>query len=163
MSRLKPSGSLRFLHAVQSLFLLPRLSPVPHAHIPLLSLRSVCVLSAASSRLVGSSGLEPPTSRLSGVRSNHLSYEPMSAAELLASCLRPALFCASDFPPLRLRTRFDFRLALYAFCLRLLVPRAARFDSSLSFVRDLPPAQLVVEMNGFEPMTPCLQSRCSPS
>ena len=28
-------------------------------------------------RLVGSSGLEPPTSRLSGVRSNHLSYEPI--------------------------------------------------------------------------------------
>ena len=27
--------------------------------------------------LVGSSGLEPPTSRLSGVRSNHLSYEPV--------------------------------------------------------------------------------------
>ena len=27
--------------------------------------------------MVGSSGLEPPTSRLSGVRSNHLSYEPM--------------------------------------------------------------------------------------
>ena len=29
--------------------------------------------------LVGSSGLEPPTSRLSGVRSNHLSYEPLFA------------------------------------------------------------------------------------
>ena len=28
--------------------------------------------------LVGSSGLEPPTSRLSGARSNHLSYEPIS-------------------------------------------------------------------------------------
>ena len=28
--------------------------------------------------LVGSSGLEPPTSRLSGVRSNRLSYEPVS-------------------------------------------------------------------------------------
>ena len=28
--------------------------------------------------LVGSSGLEPPTSRLSGVRSNRLSYEPIS-------------------------------------------------------------------------------------
>ena len=28
--------------------------------------------------LVGSSGLEPPTSRLSGVRSNQLSYEPIS-------------------------------------------------------------------------------------
>ena len=27
--------------------------------------------------LVGSSGFEPPTSRLSGVRSNHLSYEPL--------------------------------------------------------------------------------------
>ena len=28
--------------------------------------------------MVGSRGLEPPTSRLSGVRSNHLSYEPIS-------------------------------------------------------------------------------------
>ena len=28
--------------------------------------------------MVGSSGLEPPTSRLSGVRSNHLSYEPIT-------------------------------------------------------------------------------------
>ena len=28
--------------------------------------------------MVGSSGLEPPTSRLSGARSNHLSYEPLS-------------------------------------------------------------------------------------
>ena len=27
--------------------------------------------------MVGSNGLEPSTSRLSGVRSNHLSYEPM--------------------------------------------------------------------------------------
>ena len=27
-------------------------------------------------KVVGSSGLEPPTSRLSGARSNHLSYEP---------------------------------------------------------------------------------------
>ena len=29
------------------------------------------------SEVVGSSGLEPPTSRLSGARSNHLSYEPI--------------------------------------------------------------------------------------
>ena len=31
----------------------------------------------ANTSLVGSSGLEPPTSRLSGARSNHLSYEPI--------------------------------------------------------------------------------------
>ena len=29
---------------------------------------------------MGSNGLEPSTSRLSGVRSNHLSYEPISVA-----------------------------------------------------------------------------------
>ena len=43
--------------------------------------------------LVGSSGLEPPTSRLSGVRSNHLSYEPLKVVEirrieLLTSCVQ---------------------------------------------------------------------------
>ena len=32
-------------------------------------------------RLVGSSGLEPPTSRLSGARSNQLSYEPICRTE----------------------------------------------------------------------------------
>ena len=32
---------------------------------------------AANAALVGSSGLEPPTSRLSGVCSNLLSYEPV--------------------------------------------------------------------------------------
>ena len=41
---------------------------------------SRCVLNGCllcNRRLVGTSGFEPPTSRLSGVRSNHLSYEPM--------------------------------------------------------------------------------------
>ena len=42
--------------------------------------------------LVGSSGLEPPTSRLSGARSNHLSYEPILVEirrfELLTPCLQ---------------------------------------------------------------------------
>ena len=41
--------------------------------------------------LVGSSGLEPPTSRLSGVRSNQLSYEPSvenTRFELVTSCLQ---------------------------------------------------------------------------
>ena len=38
-----------------------------------------------SRNLVGSSGLEPPTSRLSGVRSNHLSYEPIVSAPIARS------------------------------------------------------------------------------
>ena len=38
---------------------------------------SVC---ASRFLLVGLRGLEPPTSRLSGVRSNHLSYKPMSVS-----------------------------------------------------------------------------------
>ena len=37
--------------------------------------------SHSSQSVVGSSGLEPPTSRLSGVRSNHLSYEPTSGGD----------------------------------------------------------------------------------
>ena len=44
--------------------------------------------------MVGLGGLEPPTSRLSGVRSNHLSYKPplymveMRRFELLTPCLQ---------------------------------------------------------------------------
>ena len=33
--------------------------------------------------MVGLGGLEPPTSRLSGVRSNHLSYKPINNKEKL--------------------------------------------------------------------------------
>ena len=47
--------------------------------------------------LVGSSGLEPPTSRLSGVRSNHLSYEPMSLYSLCSgSCLASSGFARAN-------------------------------------------------------------------
>ena len=69
--------------------------------------------------LVGSSGLEPPTLRLSGARSNHLSYEPIFLCGLLLS-------------------RFPFFFLL-------------------PFLRKL------VEIKGFEPLTPCLQGRCSPN
>ena len=41
--------------------------------------------------LVGSSGLEPPTSRLSGVRSNHLSYEPIVFRSAAVLVLPPPL------------------------------------------------------------------------
>ena len=43
-------------------------------HIPMMSAAS---LFSFQGTLVGSSGVEPPTSRLSGARSNHLSYEPI--------------------------------------------------------------------------------------
>ena len=90
--------------------------------------------------LVGLSGLEPPTSRLSGVRSNRLSYKPISwpeANRLFAFTL--AFF--GSLPPARLLVPF----------LRKGPARCARRLS------------LLVEINGIEPLTPCLQSRCSPS
>ena len=37
----------------------------------------LCLLSCSQESMVGLRGLEPPTSRLSGVRSNHLSYKPI--------------------------------------------------------------------------------------
>ena len=58
-------------------------------------------------RVVGSSGLEPPTSRLSGARSNRLSYEPTSeltALSLASPCAATlARFVAPPFlrEPLR--------------------------------------------------------------
>ena len=45
---------------------------------------SRCVLNGCllyNRRLVGTSGFEPPTSRLSGVRSNQLSYEPIPGGD----------------------------------------------------------------------------------
>ena len=42
-----------------------------------------------SRNLVGSSGLEPPTSRLSGVRSNLLSYEPIHLRGASLSIFHP--------------------------------------------------------------------------
>ena len=51
---------------------------------PLLAKQVLSQLSYAPvlKHLVGSRGLEPPTSRLSGVRSNRLSYEPASQVAL---------------------------------------------------------------------------------
>ena len=50
-------------------------------------LRLLSGKSSSVNFLVGSSGLEPPTSRLSGVRSNHLSYEPIFVA--VCRCFSP--------------------------------------------------------------------------
>ena len=74
-------------------------------------------------RLVGSSGVEPPTSCLSGMRSNLLSYEPLCLAQLILT---------------------------FGLC----------FNSLWTTFSVLQP---MVEMKGIEPLTPCLQGRCSPS
>ena len=58
-------------------------SHTPHIAYVLLSLSPPIAFTI----LVGSSGLEPPTSRLSGVRSNHLSYEPIQLSGVLSLAL----------------------------------------------------------------------------
>ena len=96
-------------------------------------------------KVVGSSGLEPPTSRLSGARSNQLSYEPFSGG--LSHSSPSGGDTVGFYPPhfstlhrtVEIPSRpflFESPFYLYAF---------------------------LVEMMGFEPMTPCLQGRCSPS
>ena len=80
-------------------------------------------------KVVGSSGLEPPTSRLSGARSNHLSYEPIFVFFLRLESMSRFF--------LRFTLGFHFRLPSQTYGL--------------------------VEMKGIEPLTPCLQGRCSPS
>ena len=44
--------------------------------------KSLCCSNLPLKSLVGTNGLEPSTSRLSGVRSNHLSYAPISLVEM---------------------------------------------------------------------------------
>ena len=84
---------------------------------------------AQAAHLVGRGGLEPPTSRLSGVRSNHLSYRPTCRSG-----------CAGQNDP------GDRSEA----CAEGASPRVTQPKS-------------LVEPIGIEPMTLCLQSRCSPS
>ena len=52
---------------------------------PLLARQVLSQLSYIPLSLMGLSGLEPPTSRLSGVRSNRLSYKPISFLILAAT------------------------------------------------------------------------------
>ena len=72
--------------------------------------------------LVGTSGLEPPTSRLSGVRSNHLSYAPM----LVHGFFGPSLPYGGDEEdrtpdPLRARQVLS-QLSYTPICFRVKVP-----------------------------------------
>ena len=60
-------------------------------------------------KLVGLSGLEPPTSPLSGVRSNQLSYRPIISA-LFTPVLRCTWRSLSCVPDVRAFVRFGVRL-----------------------------------------------------
>ena len=59
--------------------------------------------------MVGTSGLEPPTSRLSGVRSNHLSYAPNNFLPLGKNIVGRVLFRAQRARFRKRRTSALFR------------------------------------------------------
>ena len=140
--------------------------------------------------LVGSSGFEPPTLRLSGARSNHLSYEPILMSRFLMSrssflqtlCVSPAIFSLGISLVRRFalkvllcsldpsfggdegnRSRLRARSGLALTCHRHVIhSQPVRFRTGrMSCV--LPLSVTLVEMKGIEPLTPCLQGRCSPS
>ena len=96
-------------------------------------------IGTGGSPVVGSNGLEPSTSRLSGVRSNHLSYEPISVAGRFH---RPNLFAAALHCP---------------------TPRLPHAPLDVSETRLGSGSLPLVETNRIELSTPCLQGRCSPS
>ena len=96
--------------------------------------------------VVGPSGLEPPTSRLSVVRSSQLSYGPVwDPPQAGRAGSRANLFCRRQ-NSCRRRNSFPPRM--------LNPPWGSQVDSQSTWV---------VEISGLEPLTPCLQSRCSPS
>ena len=97
--------------------------------------------------LVGLGGLEPPTSRLSGVRSNHLSYRPMKCFAYFARYFVAAV-------------SLDARIHLVLLAPRSPARRVSHQKSLASKIFWLAP---MVENTGFEPATPCVQGRCSPS
>ena len=109
---------------------------------------------------MGSSGLEPPTSRLSGARSNLLSYEPPTG-------LDP---CSHLFQLGRRVLTRSFTLACLGFT-NVASPSAFWILCVLPYFTSVPVRSRrsvfrftsVMEMMGFEPMTPCLQGRCSPN
>ena len=95
-----------------------------------------------SSALVGPSGLEPPTLRLSVVRSSQLSYGPIV-----------------DTSSISLAALYTARLVHFA------ASPLPRRPASLGSARSLDVLAIIqmVEIVGIEPATSCLQGRRSPS
>ena len=93
-------------------------------------------------KVVGSSGLEPPTSRLSGARSNHLSYEPklveMRRLELLTPCLQSRCSPSWATPPYSIEHRASLFCCsalsvsswkLFSFLLTILYEKKVKFGN----------------------------------
>ena len=112
------------------------------------------------SLLVGLGGLEPPTSRLSGVRSNRLSYKPIIPDQV--QTLAPAPLDGRSLR--RLRALLDPSQEAVPFGSLSRLSRPLRFPPAVSNGRAIASRlSLVVEINGIEPLTSCLQGRRSPS
>ena len=113
--------------------------------------------------LMGLSGLEPPTSRLSGVRSNQLSYKPIlksfdfSGDEEIRTLdpllARQVLSQLSYAPSIN-------KQSIKMVGLRGLGPLTSRLSGVRSNQLSYKPT---MEMKRFELSTPCLQGRCSPN
>ena len=79
---------------------------------------------------MGSSGLEPPTSRLSGVRSNHLSYEPIVSAPIARSLFGGDERDRTDDPLLAKQVLSQLSYTPVSDCIHLLKLLAPLFQGS---------------------------------
>ena len=143
-------GEIRTLDPLLARQVLSQLSyaPIPDGSLVWLFRKALFqVLFQVFSPPVGLSGLEPPTSRLSGVRSNRLSYKPIFPALRLSGLL------ATVAVPLLLRSSGASSDS----------PASLRRFPSLRFSAGQNRVLPVVEINGIEPLTSCLQSRRSSS
>ena len=117
---------------------------------------------------MGLSGLEPPTSRLSGVRSNRLSYKPRLLSKCISAehiawkaCFPKHLFLMRYKRRSRGMTNRRFGIpALMQHILPISLLSVIDWISTLLYVVDY---HLQVETKRFELSTPCLQGRCSPN
>ena len=101
---------------------------------------------------MGLSGLEPPTSRLSGVRSNRLSYKPS-----VNSLSKYPRYFAMRFVNAKRLLHHVLR-TIYS-CIHALAQASLR----RAYLPEQALLMAIVEIKGFEPLTPCLQGRCSPN
>ena len=128
---------------------------------------SMNIFCTVSRTLVGTSGLEPPTSRLSGARSNQLSYAPVIRHSAYRSVCRPLdrAFMGTPNLPLSRASAFPPLSRSHAYSGNPTDPIGPKSQNPIQSLSRFTAARTagLVEMMGFEPMTPCLQGRCSPN